>query len=460
MHLFKNNISGRYALLFQVDSILILASSYLAFTFKYGQIPGFQGRFLQEDIFVAVICQLVLFINNLYEINSNLKLIDIAIRTILAFVISSLILSVVYLIFPFWILGGGLFLYALLIALIAVVLWRIVFIWAQSWVDPACQVVIYGGGSTAVMIAHEIIQQGSFEYKIVGFANDNPTHAGRKILGFDVFNAQEDLPKLIAERRVNKIVVALNQRRGIFPVNILLECKLRGAEVVDLPDFYEQLTGKILIKDLRPSWLIFAPGFRQTPAYQVLKRGLDIVMATVGLIITAPIMLITAVIIKLESPGPALFKQERVGEFGRTFTLLKFRSMASDAEKHTGPVWAQDNDSRITRVGNIIRKIRIDELPQMINVFKGDMSFVGPRPERPFFIKKLQERIPYYTQRLTVKPGITGWAAVKYQYSSTIEGAVEKLQYDLYYIKNISLWLDVLIILKTIQVVVTGRGSR
>ncbi len=265
---------------------------------------------------------------------------------------------------------------------------------------------------------------------------------------------------LIAEKKINKIVVALNQRIGLFPLSTLLSCKLRGIQIVDFPDFYEKLTGKILIKDLRPSWLIFSSGFRHTSFYKLLKRMVDILFSVSGLLLASPIMLITAIVIKLDSRGPVFFKQERAGLYGKTFILFKFRSMCSGAEKDTGPVWAKENDMRITGVGRVIRNTRIDELPQLINVLMGDMSFVGPRPERPFFIKKLQQRIPYYTQRLTVKPGITGWAAVKFQYSSNIEGAVEKLQYDLYYIKNISLFLDLVIILKTIQVIITGKGSR
>ncbi len=327
-------------------------------------------------------------------------------------------------------------------------------------INPTQRIIIYGTGSTAGMIATAVAEEGNPKYHVEGFAGEYIEGHGRKIMGLKIFNAQKDLLKVVAEKKINEIVVALSQRRGIFPVNILLNCKLRGVQVIDLPDFYEKLTGKILIKDLRPSWLIFSPGFKQTSAYKVVKRVSDIMFSTLALILAAPIMLITAILIKLDSPGQVLFKQQRVGQYGRPFILMKFRSMQCGAEEETGPVWAQENDCRITRVGKIIRKLRIDELPQMINVLKGEMSFVGPRPERPYFIDKLQQRIPYYTQRLTVKPGITGWAAVKFQYSSNIEGAVEKLQYDLYYIKNISLFLDLLIILKTIQVIITGKGSR
>jgi len=463
MFFLKNHVSARASLLFLVDSILILIPCYLALGLKLGRYSRYNApwwEFLAEAIFITILCQLIFLINDLYDLENKLGLSDVIVRIIIAFAVCSLILSIFYFVFPSLGLSQGFFLYSLLIALGLIICWRVIFGWLFNRLKYAQRIIIYGSGSTAQMIAHEIAQYGNPLYRVEGFADDNPEQVGRKIMGLKVYNAARDLPQIVTQKKIDKIVVALNQRRGVFPVNTLLKCKLKGTEVVDLPDFYEKLTGKILIKDLRPSWLIFSPGFHQAARYRSLKRALDIVFSIIGLILASPIMLITAILIKLDSPGPVLFRQERVGGYGKPFILMKFRSMYADAEEGTGPVWAQENDQRITRVGRIIRKLRIDELPQMINVLKGEMSFVGPRPERPYFIKKLQERVPYYTQRLMAKPGITGWAAVKFQYSSNIEGAVEKLQYDLYYIKNISLTLDLLIILKTIQVIITGKGSR
>ncbi len=416
--------------------------------------------FLEEAIFVAVLCQLIFFINDLYSIESQLSLSSIILRIIIALATCSLALALFYLVFPSLELSKGLFLYTILISLVLITFWRVIYNWMMGKINPTQRIIIYGTGSTATMIANAVIEEGNPKYRIEGFAGENIDAHDRKLMGFKIFNAQKNLLKVIAEKKINEIVVAFSQRRGVFPVNTLLNCKLRGVQVVDLPDFYEKLTGKILIKDLRPSWLIFSAGFKQTSAYKLFKRVSDIVTSVCGLLLASPIMLITVILIKLDSPGPVLFKQDRVGQYGKPFVLMKFRSMKFGAEEKTGPVWAQENDSRITRVGKVLRKLRIDELPQLLNVLRGEMSFVGPRPERPYFIEKLQQRIPYYTQRLTVKPGITGWAAVKFQYSSSIEGAVEKLQYDLYYIKNISLFLDLLIILKTIQVIIIGKGSR
>lgn len=457
----KRNFSLRNFVLFQIDSLLIIAASYLVFAHKFGgRIPDTPLHFLEEAIFVAIFCQLIFFINDLYRVDNRTSLSNVIIKIIIAFTACSLALALFYLIFPSLQLGKGLFLYTVIISLVLITFWRVVYSWVLTRINPTQRIIIYGIGNTARMIASAIVEEGNSKYHIEGFADEHVTGRGKKIIGLRVFDAKKELLEVIAKKKINEIVVSLNQRRGVFPVNILLECKVSGVQVLDLPDFYEQLTGKILIKDLRPSWLIFSPGFKQTASYKFLKRTMDILFSVFGLILTSPIMLATAILIRLESPGAVLFEQERLGQYGKPFILMKFRSMQCGAEEETGPVWAEENDCRITRIGRIIRKTRIDELPQLINVLKGEMSFVGPRPERPYFIEKLHQRIPYYTQRLTVKPGITGWAAVKFQYSSNVEGAVEKLQYDLYYIKNFSLFLDLLIIFKTIQVIITGKGSR
>jgi len=254
--------------------------------------------------------------------------------------------------------------------------------------------------------------------------------------------------------------VALDEKRGIFPYKQLLNCKVRGINVIDGESFYERVSGKLLVERINPSWLIFSEGFRKSRFVRVSKRIVDFLSAGLLLIIFGLISILTAIAIKLGSPGPVVFSQERVGQDGRVFKIYKFRSMRADAEKLTGPVWATEDDPRITRVGRIIRKLRIDELPQLWNVFKGDMSFVGPRPERPYFVEQLKKKIPYYNERFTVKPGITGWAQVKYPYGASEKDALEKLKYDLYYIKNISLPMDLMVIFQTAKIVLLGRGAR
>jgi sugar transferase (PEP-CTERM system associated) len=270
----------------------------------------------------------------------------------------------------------------------------------------------------------------------------------------------QDLDVLVEETRPDIVVVAQVDRRGCFPAKALLECRLRGIRVEDWPTFYEKATGKILVTAVRPSWLIFSDGFVKTPRTEIIKRLLDVTVSLAGLVLALPAMIAVALAVKLESPGPILYRQPRLGRNGCVFILNKFRSMRQDAEKETGPVWSQASDPRITRVGALLRRTRLDELPQLINVLVGHMSFIGPRPERPEFVEELQKQIPYYMERLAVKPGITGWAQVSYRYGSSVEDAIEKLQYDLYYIKNLSIAFDIVIVLETIKTVVLRRGAQ
>jgi sugar transferase (PEP-CTERM system associated) len=240
----------------------------------------------------------------------------------------------------------------------------------------------------------------------------------------------------------------------------LLDCKLAGVRVFDVTTYFERMLGQIRIDYVNAGWLIFGDGFNQGFYRTLVKRVFDIVCSVILIVLAAPVMLVTALAIKLESKGPVLYRQERVGSNSRTFHVAKFRSMRTDAEKDGKPVWAMAQDSRVTRVGNFIRRVRIDELPQLFNVLKGEMSLVGPRPERPYFVEQLTQEIPYYAVRHSIKPGVTGWAQVKYSYGSTIEDSQEKLQYDLYYVKNHSLFLDFVILFETVGVVLTGKGAR
>ena len=240
----------------------------------------------------------------------------------------------------------------------------------------------------------------------------------------------------------------------------LLACKFQGVEVEEGATFYEQVCSKIMLENLRPSWLVFSQGFSISPPLRFFKRMADILLSVLGLILAAPLMIVVAMLIKMDSQGPVFYRQQRVGQNGKRFTLTKFRSMRDDAEAVTGPIFADKDDLRITRVGRVLRTTRVDELPQLLNVLRGEMSFVGPRPERPFFVEQFAKEIPYYPQRLSVKPGLTGWAQVCYSYGATVEDAVEKLRLDLYYIKNMSLILDLFIIMKTLKIIVLGKGAR
>jgi sugar transferase (PEP-CTERM system associated) len=321
------------------------------------------------------------------------------------------------------------------------------------------RVLVLGTGTEAADVEQSLKQFGS-GVRIVGFlgvSNGDPSHvAAERILP-----SGSSLADTVLRNQVDEVVVAVRERRGSgLPLNDLLACKLAGVRVLDVSSYYERATGQVRLDSLRASWLIFGEGFRQGTVRVVMKRLFDIVFSLLLLLLASPTMIITAVLIVLESGFPVLYRQERVGQGGRVFRVLKFRSMRTDAERDGKPRWAASNDDRVTRVGRVIRKLRIDELPQLFNVLKGDMSLVGPRPERPFFVDQLSGEIPFYAARHSVKPGVTGWAQVRYHYGSTVEDAVQKLQYDLYYVKNHSLFLDLVVLFETVGVVLTGAGAQ
>jgi sugar transferase (PEP-CTERM system associated) len=257
----------------------------------------------------------------------------------------------------------------------------------------------------------------------------------------------------------NEIVVAADDRRGL-PVRPLLGCKLRGIQITDFMSFCERESGRVDLDGLQPSWLIFSDGFRASAAARTIKRTFDIVVSAATLVLTLPLLAVTVLLVKLADGGPVLYSQERVGLFGKRFTLYKFRSMRVDAEPDGAPRWADEGDARVTPVGTVIRKVRIDELPQLFNVLKGDMSFIGPRPERPYFVEQLTPQIPFYGERHAVKPGITGWAQINHPYGASLQDARGKLAYDLYYVKNHNVILDLIILIQTVRVVLFPTGAR
>jgi sugar transferase (PEP-CTERM system associated) len=320
-------------------------------------------------------------------------------------------------------------------------------------------VLVLGTDLADVIIAYEG-HHDAIPFRIVGFLDDDPMAHDHLPPSYPLCGKVNELLSIVEQLHPDIILVALTNMRGGLPINDILECRFRGIQVVEWSSFFEKLTDKIVINSLRPGWLIFSDGPVKTLLTQTIRRTLDVGLSLIGLTLSAPVMAMAALSIKLDSQGPVFFRQARVGKDGKVFMLYKFRSMSVDAEQRTGPVWASENDPRVTRVGRLLRKIRLDETPQMFNVLKGDMSFIGPRPERPVFVDQLKGQIPYYALRFAVKPGITGWAQVKYPYGSTVEDALEKLQYDLYYIKNMSVLLDLLILLKSIQVVLFARGAR
>lgn len=321
------------------------------------------------------------------------------------------------------------------------------------------RILVMGVGQDALTIA-EAVRDCEPNYQVVGFL-PSASEEVFCVPQSSTLCRSTSLREWVDRLGVSEVVVAVRERRGgALPLRELLDCKLDGVKVTDQVSFLERVRGQVHLDSLKASWLIYGDGFRQGVGRMFVKRLFDLLASLILLSVAAPIMLITAIVIMLDSPGAVIYRQERVGQNGRTFNVLKFRSMRCDAEADGKPRWAGHNDSRVTAIGKFIRKTRIDELPQLLNVIRGDMSFVGPRPERPYFVDQLTQQIPFYAGRHSVKPGITGWAQVKYPYGASFDDAVGKLQYDLYYVKNHTVFLDLMILFQTVRVVLTGQGAR
>jgi len=458
MRIFKHYIPWNLAFLVIAESILVFGSVYAGHVIK--QMLDFKSVFTEIDatylralvtVFAVVI---TFYIVDLYDIGLHLRRSELFVKVSTCLVIAFFIIASINFFVPSLHLHGTEYLLSLMVFLPTIICFRFLYYWAININKE--KVLILGINDIARNIAKELTNGSNHGFEVQGFVAENSTNPADALTCNSLGHIRE-LEKIVQENKPSVVVVALSERRGTFPYKEILDCKLQGIRVEDWPTFYEKLTGKIIIQNLRPSWLIFADGFTRNSLTRVVKRITDVLLAAVGLCVSLPIIVLVAILTKLDSRGPVFFRQERAGENGKIFMLYKFRTMVPDAEKETGPVWAQETDPRTTRLGRILRRTGLDEIPQMFNVLKGDMSFVGPRPERPHFVAELQEKIPYYSQRLVVKPGITGWAQVRYGYGATVEDAIEKLQFDLYYIKNMSFFLDMLIILSTAHKVLFAK---
>jgi sugar transferase (PEP-CTERM system associated) len=321
------------------------------------------------------------------------------------------------------------------------------------------RVLILGDGPLAQDVARALVFDRSYRYDVKGFLSHDPARVGMSLINPGVIGTTDQLFELSEKFKIEMIAVCVEDRRGRLPLDSLLDAKSMGMEVVDGQRIYERECGRLWVDELKPSFLIFSPGFRRRPVIMHFKRIVEALAALVGLVILSPILALIALLIKLDSPGPVLYKQTRVGHHGYPYLLIKFRSMRTDAEAE-GIQWATVGDTRVTKIGAWLRKLRLDELPQLWNVIKGNMSLVGPRPERPHFVQDLRKAIPYYDLRHTVRPGVTGWAQICFHYAGSLEDSQIKLQYDLYYVKNLSLWLDLRILCRTIGVLWRGEGAR
>ncbi len=415
--------------------------------------------FVPHIISFAVFYHFSLFYFDLYDIKTRVTFSAYSLRLVQATGLLCLFLAFFSYFLPLVVFPNPYIYFVLLSDFLLILGWRLFYDWLTRHDRFNELIMIVGNGPVAGKICECISGRKNSGYQIVGIMGEAEEGengcVGCKLLGTDY----SQLYSIALAENVNRIIVSMGQRRGLFPVAELLRCKMAGIIVMEDVDFYEQLEGKILVDNLRPSWLIFTPGFRKPRQTRMFKRFIGMILAGAVLVLAAPVMMLVALAVKIDSPGPIFFVQERLGEDENPFLLFKFRSMRTDAEKD-GPVWAKEDDDRVTRVGNFIRKTRLDEIPQLINIFKGDMSFVGPRPERKYFVDQLKKEIPFYDQRFSVRPGVTGWAQVRFPYGASVEDAKEKLQYELYYIKYLSSVFDLLIIMETIKVVLFGRGSR
>ena len=417
------------------------------------------GHLLPTALLFAGLALASMVAVGLYSTRQRTGLAGILVRIIAGVVNAGALSALVFYVLPVLRVDRSVLAATVIIAVAACFLVRVAF---ERIVDEDLfkrRVLVFGAGRRAQALLDLRRRSDTRGFKIVGFMTTEgdtvSAPADRLVLRPD------DLFRWAVEHDVDEIVVAMDDRRQGFPMHELLECRLAGIEILELPSFLERETGKVRLDVLNPSWIIFGDGFRASHTQQLLARGLDLTASLGLLVFAAPLMVLSILAIKLEDGlhAPVFYRQKRVGFRGRVFDVLKFRSMRLDAEKD-GAVYATRNDPRVTQFGTIMRKTRIDELPQLLNVLRGEMSFVGPRPERPEFVGDLEQKIPYYRERHTVKPGITGWAQLCYPYGSSEKDTIEKLQYDLYYVKNRSLLFDLVILVQTVEVVLWGKGAR
>jgi len=457
-------VSKSVSFLLVIEFLILLGSAYAGAVFRFDVDYLFTAKaanYSTTALTFAAVMSFTMTALGMYQGGMRDGIRSTVLRLMPASALSFGILTLLFYMFPDLYFGRGILGAVFLIAALAIITVRTVFFESSKSKFLRTRLMFLGAGRIAAecsaLAADETFKH---KYSIVGYV---PTGVEPAMLptGELISLVNESVMATALAHRVDEIIVSVENRRGgMFPIKELLECKLKGIKVTDSTAFFEREANQIRVDSLQPSWLVFGTGFDQSFLRMFCKRTFDIVMSTLLYIVALPIMLITALLIVLEDRGPVFYQQERVGLGGKSFMVLKFRSMRNDAEKSGKPQWAASDDPRTTVVGRFIRKFRIDEIPQIINVMNGEMSFVGPRPERPFFVDQLVQQVPFYNIRHSIKPGITGMAQVRYQYGASVGDAIQKLQYDLYYVKNNSLFLDALIIIDTLQVVLFGKGAR
>ena len=438
------------------EALIVWTSFLLGAVYAFRQdsylVLNYEGGYLK----ILVVTILVLLCSHWFDLYDTARLNtrgELYFRLLMVPGLLAFILAGVSYLKPDYLLGNGSSAVGLLILTVALFGWRIGFTWLIQLPILIERVYVLGTGERAQRLVQGLRQNPEIGVEIVSWTGKLEGPVNRD-------SVAAHLMDVVHKQKVHRVIVAMPDRRGTIPMQELLDLRMHGVKIEEAASWLEKISGKIEVENLYPSWLVFGEGFRRSSVFQLARRAISVVISLVGLVLALPLFPLIVLAIRLDSKGPVFYTQARVGKGGRVFNVVKFRTMREDAEALSGPKWAGDNDPRVTRVGRFLRSSRLDEIPQLWCVLKGDMAFVGPRPERPEFIEWLSQEIPYYGVRHMVRPGLTGWAQVKYKYGSTVEDAREKLQYDLFYIKNASIGLDLVIMFLTVKIVMLGRGAQ
>jgi sugar transferase (PEP-CTERM system associated) len=456
--------SLRSAVCFLIEGGIIIFSVMLSFVLLHtwaGTPRVSMGDVVARALVVTFVCQACMYLLDLYNFRLTQSLGELFFSFAVAIGFVCIGIGLLSFAIPRFAVAANMYYLSILFAAVFILLWRLLFELYITRYAPRENILIVGTGNVAREVGREVRNNHRLGFRLVGFIGTHAATANPAMGDAgEVLGDPSRMAEIIEKHGVKKVVVAITERRGEYPVKEMLALRVGGMQVVEWPGFFEKLSGRIPIDSLAPSFFIFNEGFRKSRYLLALRRAVSAILAAVLMVLLIPLGIVVAILIKLDSPGPVFYSQIRIGQKGRQIRIYKFRSMRDGAEPNNHAVWAVKDDPRVTRVGQILRKSRIDELPQLFNVLIGELDFVGPRPERPEFVRKLEVLIPYYTLRHTVKPGLTGWAQVMFHYGGTIDESKEKLQYDLFYIKNMSVKLDLLILFHTVKIVILGRGAR
>jgi sugar transferase (PEP-CTERM system associated) len=423
--------------------------------FGYLRMPQMPGRVVT----LLVVCLLALYHHDLYNLQTINRHSELFVRMLQALGTACIVLATIYYIEPPLSFGRGIALLSAPLILFFAIGIRVIA--ERTWLilRKTERILILGTGAPGISLTKKIISVPELNMKVVGFLDERGENIGKSLVNPGIIGGVDELDAIVSREKVDRVVLSLAERRGRTPVRQLLDLKFAGVQVEDAHSFYEKITGRILLEQISPSWLILSEGFQKSSLVLSVKRTMDVTMCLVGLLLALPVMGLVAAAVWLESGSPIIFRQTRVGYRGHTFDMLKFRSMKQNAEAN-GPAWATERDPRVTRLGYFLRKYRLDELPQIFNILRGEMSLVGPRPERPHFCNELEKQIPFFGLRHSTRPGLTGWAQIMYQYGASVDECRTKLEHDLFYIKHMSVPLDLTILFETFKVMIYGRGAK